>query len=118
MKKAILIDVTNQSVTETTIDHYTEIYDRIGNGCSCFCVPIQFDNGDALYSDDEGLLHEEMTGCFIMDDWDYPLVGNAVILGSDDEGESVSCQSITEDIRSRVKFYTKEVAEAWRNKVL
>jgi len=118
MKKAILIDVVAKTVTETEIGEYTDIYSKIGNGCSCFCCPVDFDNGDTLYSDDEGLLHDEVFGCFVFDGWDYPLVGNAIILGTDEKGESVDCKSTVNEITSRITFYNQTFAEAWKEKAL
>lgn len=118
MKKAILIDVVAKTVTKTEIGEYTDIYTKIGNGCNCFCCPVDFENGDSLYSDDEGLLHEEIHGAYIFDDWDYPLVGNAIILGTDEEGESVDCKSTINEIRSRITFYDQSFAEAWKEKAL
>lgn len=114
-KKAILIDVVNQSVTEAVVDHYSDIYSLIGNGCYLFCVPVEFENRDSLFSDDEGLLHDEVHGCFMLKGWSTPLVGNAVILGSDEEGESVDCKTTIEEIQSQITFYPKRIAERWRD---
>jgi len=115
MKKAILIDVINQSVTETNITDYKDIYKLIGNGCTLFCIPVEFENRDCLFSDDEGLLHEEVHGCFMLKDFAVPLVGNAVILGTDDEGDSIDCKTTIEEIKAQIKFYPKEIAEKWRD---
>lgn len=112
MNKALIIDVKNQLVREATTNDYKDIYDLIGNGCTTFACPIEFDNGDALYVDDEGLYHDNQ-GCFIMEGWSYPIVGNAVILGCDEEGESVDCKSTIEEISSKLKFYSKDVADRW-----
>jgi hypothetical protein len=117
MKKAILINVEAQTVTETTIGHYSEIYKAIGKGCSTFECPVQLENDDTVYVDECGLYHDPK-GCFILNGWNYPLVGNAIILGSDDEGESVDCQSTVEEVKARVKFYGEAVAKAWAEKVL
>ncbi len=117
MKKAILIDVQAQTITETQIGHYSDIYAKIGNGCHTFACPVEFDNGDSLYIDDEGL-YNDPKGCFIMKGWSMPVVGNAIILGSDEEGESVDCQSTIEEIASQLKFYSEEVAKAWAEKAL
>ena len=114
-KKCILVDVVNQTVSESTIGDYEDIYRLIGNGCELFCIPIEFENGDSLFSDDEGLLHEEVHGCFMLNGWTIPLVGNAVILGSDEEGDSVDCLTTVEEIQSQIKFYSKEIAEQWRS---
>ena len=117
MKKAILIDVQAQTITETQIGHYSDIYAKIGSGCHTFACPVEFDNGDSLYIDDEGLYHDPK-GCFVMKGWAVPVVGNAIILGSDEEGESVDCQSTIEAIQSQVKFFNEGVAKAWAEKAL
>ena len=119
MKKAIKIDVIKKDVYEIELsDDYKAIYGAIGNDCRCFCVPIEFENGDALYSDEEGLLHEKMEGCFMMENWISPLVGNAIILGTDDEGDSIDAKSTIEEIKSKIYFYDDKVAENWKQKAL
>jgi hypothetical protein len=112
--KAILIDVVNQQVVETEISNYKEIYTKIGNGCTLFTVPVTFENEDALYVDDEGLLHPEIQGGFIMKDWVRPMVGNGVILGTDDEGESVDCKTTVDEIKAQIQFLSKDLAEGWK----
>lgn len=118
MKKVIKIDVQKKSVYHVEINRYSDIYEEIGNGCQLFCVPVTFANNDGLYSDDEGLLHEEMIGCFIFDDWDYPLVGNALIVGTDDGGNSQSCSTSIDDILKKITFYDASVAERWKEAIL
>lgn len=115
--KAILIDVVNQTITETTISNYKEIYQKIGNECSLFTCPIEFENSDVIYVDDEGLL-KEVHGGFMMNGWNYPLIGNAIILGTDEEGESVDYASNIEEIKRKIIFCTKEYANAWKEKAL
>ena len=112
--KALKIDVVNKTVSTIDIKDYKEIYAAIGNGCELFCCPIEFDNGDTLYSDDEGLLHENVEGCFALNDWNYPLVGNAIILGSDDEGESADAKTKAEDILNQIIWGNSEAAETYR----
>lgn len=115
MKKAIKIDVEKQSVYEIEIgDDFREIYPHIGNGCSLFTVPVQFENGDSLYADDEGLLHQEMIGGFIMENWRCPIVGNAIILGTDDEGDSIDYKSNIPDIEKRIDWLSKSQAELYK----
>jgi hypothetical protein len=117
MKKALLIDVVAQSITEVQVGNYTDIYKHIGNGCECFCVPVNFENGDSIYVDDEGLL-KEVKGGFYMMDWYYPLCGNAIILGTDEEGESVDYKSDLEQIRKEIIFISDEYAKAWQENAL
>jgi hypothetical protein len=118
MKKALKIDVVNQTVTSIMIDDIKDIYKEIGNGCDLFCCPVDFENGDTLYADDESLLRENVECCFLMDNWSYAIVGNAIILGTDEEGESVDCKSSPIDIHSQIIWGNKEVAEEYRRVAL
>lgn len=118
MKKALKIDVVNQTVTSIMIDDIKDIYEEIGNGCNLFCCPVEFENGDTLYNDDESLLRENVEGCFLMDNWSYAIVGNAIILGTDEEGESVDCKSYPMDIYKEIIWGDKKVAEEYRNVAL
>jgi len=118
MSKAILIDVVNKNISYTTINDYKEIYNAIGHGCNTFDCPYQFDNGDTLYVDDEGLLHDDVHGCFMLQGWNIPCVGNAIILGTNDEGESIDCKCTIEEIQNQIKFFSKDVALAWRDAAL
>lgn len=118
MKKALKIDVVNQTVTNITINDLDDIYKQIGNGCELFCCPVSFENGDTLYADDESLLRENVEGCFLMDNWSYAIVGNAIILGTDDEGESIDCKSSPMDIYKELIWGNKEVAEEYRKVAL
>ena len=113
--KALKIDVINQTITEVEIKHTNEIYGLIGNGCNLFCAPVDFDNGDTLFSDDEALLHEKVEGCFGMENWMYPLVGNAIVLGSDEDGHICDCKSKPEDLLGKLIWGNKETAEMYRD---
>jgi hypothetical protein len=64
-----------------------------------------------LYTDDEGLLHDTMQGCFWFPDWDYPLVGNAVIWGTDEDGESIDAKTRIEDLIEIIKWGDADAAE-------
>lgn len=118
MKKALKIDVVNQTVTSIMIDDINEIYTQIGNGCNLFCCPVEFENGDTLFADDESLLRENVEGCFLMDNWSYAIVGNAIILGTDEEGDSVDCKSSPKDVYKEIIWGDKKVAEEYRKVAL
>ena len=106
MKKdtiCILVNSANQTIQYVTIDTYKDIYKHIANQCTCFAVPVEFDNGDALYCDDEGLFHP-YEGGIIMEGWDTPLVGNILIIGSDEEGESIDCKTDIFTLQRKITF--------------
>jgi len=118
--KALFIDVFNRSVTEIELPkHYLSISKQIGNGCELFCCPISFENDDSLYADDESLLRlDDCVGGFKFNDWSYPLVGNAVILGTDEEGDSCDVKTKVEEITSRIEWIGKDECIRYANEVL
>ena len=98
--RAILINPEKKEVTEIQIgSDYKEIYKAIS--CDTFSCPITYDNNDSLYCDDEGLFKPQKGGV-IMEDWVYPILGKMLVLGTDENGESV-------DAKSDIKFFTDRI---------
>ena len=112
--RAILIDPTAKTVTEIQIGtDYKEIYKAID--CSCFACPIEYDNGDTLYCDDEGLFKEQKGGV-IMSGWNYPILGKMIVIGCDVEtGESKDAESTVEFFTSQIKWLTESQAREYQN---
>lgn len=108
--KAILIDVKNQTVRE--VDHAGGIHDIYRKlECDTFTVPVQLDNGDALYIDDESLLKpaESVPGAFLFEPYPFqPLFGHGLIIGTNMEGESQDAKSKPGEIRRMVTFLKAE----------
>lgn len=120
--KAIKINVETKKLeyVELTND-YTDIYNHIGNGCSHFECPISFENEDTIFTDGEICLREnDIKGGFMMKNWDYPLLNNGIIIGCNDEGESVDCVSKIEDLIGDLEifFISVVVAKSWASTVL
>ena len=98
--RAIIINPEKKEVTEIQIgSDYKEIYKAIS--CDTFSCPITYDNNDSLYCDDEGLFKPQKGGV-IMEDWYYPILGKMLVLGTDENGESV-------DAKSDIKFFTDRI---------
>lgn len=100
-KKVILIDAVNREVKFVEYDNYKEMYDLLN--CQCFTVATEFENRDAIYVDDEGLL------CNPQHFFEYkgahqPFAGNGLIVGTDDDGESVDAKTDIEEVRKNVRF--------------
>ena len=104
--KAILINPKLQTINEINYSgDYKDIYKL--TECSTFTCVYPFNlNEDTIYLDDEGLL-KDTNYCFRFrcDNGHNPiLAGNALILGTDEEGESQDVESSIEMIQERVVF--------------
>jgi hypothetical protein len=117
--KVIVIDSAKREVYEAEISgtNHRDIYPLLGEGVSTFACPVQFNESDTLFVDDEGL-YNEFEGGYIMSDWAYPICGNGVIIGSNDEGENAPVRMSVDEVRKMVNWVGKENCEAWRDHVL
>lgn len=120
MKKAIKIDVEQKKIYYIEIGDYQTIYPAIGNGCNTFTIPIDYPNGDALYCDDEGCMQSEIKGGFTMQDFreGVMIVNNAIILGTDSEGESVDALSDIDEIAEGIIFVDENMARDYAHRTL
>lgn len=119
MKKALKINVEKQTIESVEINDYKDIYAKIGNGCQLFEIPLEFENGDGLYCDEESLLRgQDIKGGFMMPDWRIPIVGNAIILGCDEEGDSISCKSTISEFEGKVKFFDAKTCQEYAKRAL
>lgn len=108
--KAIKIDVIKQHVEEIDIeDSLNSMYAELD--CNTFTAPYSFANNDVLYVDDEGLLKdwENVKGAFFLKEWNVqPLFGHGLIIGTNEEGESVDVSTNIEKIRNQIVFFKKD----------
>jgi hypothetical protein len=120
MKKALKINVEAKTITEILIDDsISSIVKEIGNNCNYFCCPYEFANADTIYADDESLLRRDdiRGGFMITDTWVYPIVGNAIILGTDEEGDSIDCKTKITDLENII-FVGEKECKLWSDKVM
>jgi hypothetical protein len=106
--KALKINVEKKSIEELEITDWRDISPAIGNGCTTFYNLLDFDNGDNLLGDDQ-FNFKEVHGAFIMEGWEYPIVGNAIILGTK-EGDSCDVMFTKAELDKNVYFLNKEDA--------
>ena len=118
--KAIKINVEEKKLEYVELtDDYKDIYKNIGNGCSTFEVPVRLENDDSIFTDEEICLRQDdIKGGFIMENWRYPLLNNGIILGIDDEGDSVDCLSKIEDLEKKIIFVPVDACKKWANIVI
>lgn len=99
--KALLLDVSKNTIKEVTIKDYTDISRLIG--CNYFTTVQVNDAGDTLYVDDEGLVNGTSAG-FTFDGYDGPLMGNALLLGTNlRSGDSKDVTMSVSEFAMRVK---------------
>lgn len=111
--RAILINPEERTIRHVSYDgDYKSIYRLIR--CTTFEAVYPFDNGDTLWIDEEGLLKESNFAFNIRADnpkFNQTIMGMALVLGTDAEGESVECLSSLDDIKSRINFQGKVAIE-------
>jgi hypothetical protein len=100
---AYLIDPFARTITEVEYSgDYKQIYDLID--CECYdCCRINKE-GDAIFVDDEGLLHDRPQAFFLHADYPNPLAGKGLVLGCDRQGESVAPHTTLEELKRKVSF--------------
>lgn len=105
--KAILIDSKNKKVSYVEIDKEKGLDDYYKHlKCECFTGAISFDNNDMLMVDDEGLMNLRHDTMFFTIEGGYqPFAGNGLIVGGDDDGDSVDVKLTLSDLKGKIKFY-------------
>ena len=111
--KSILINPMQESIRHISYDGDPKSIYRILQ-CTTYEAVYPFENGDTLWIDEEGLLNESNFAFDILGSnelWHRTYLGSAMILGVDDEGESIECKSKLADIKSIIKFRGKVAIE-------
>tara|TARA_B110001454_G_C12353302_1_gene281147 strand:+ start:91 stop:450 length:360 start_codon:yes stop_codon:yes gene_type:complete len=104
--KSILIDVIKQEIKEVEHDDtLSSIYKHVN--CGTFDV-VNIDGVNSIYIDDEGLFVEDQLYFKYTGTTDsVSLAGNGLILGVDDEGETISPTLMLEEVEQAVTFLPK-----------
>lgn len=115
--KAFKIDPKNKTIEKIVINRWQDIYPQISEECYTFCCPIQFENDDTIYADDEGLFHI-IEGGIIMKDWTHPIVGNTILIGEDSEGDMEDVKTSLEELQSKIIWVSKELCLKHKESIL
>lgn len=100
--RAILIDPFKQSITDVEYSgDYHDIYKLIG--CETFTIAPITHRGDAIFVDDEGLFKPDQA-FFKHDGYPQPLAGKGLILGCDEDGETVEPTVTLEEMKAATQF--------------
>ena len=106
--KALLIDSKARTITAVEQNNLKDIYRLLH--CDMVEAPVNFANGDTMYCDEEAWLKvsgekdEDLNG-FMIPGWSYSILGNALIVGTGEEGEDLPCKSDPADFNNII----------WRN---
>ena len=97
--KAILINPYNNTILEVEHDgNLKSIYKLLD--CSMIEAPVHYDNNDTMYCNENAWLEVEVDSIlagFMFPDYSYAILGKALIVGTDDEGNDVECKSNISD---------------------
>jgi hypothetical protein len=105
--KAILIDPHSRTVAQVDFHgDYKQIYTLID--ADLFTV-LELGEGETLFLDDEGLFREGQE-FFAIGNYPHPLAGKALILGTNDEGESVATKLHADKVRAAVRWLSPQDA--------
>lgn len=102
--KAILINAKTRDIKEVSVGDYKEMYVHLE--CSMFQVGTELPNQDSIFVDEEGLINGTEY-FFTYKDAHQPFAGNGLVMGCNDDGESVDCKIELNEVKSNVKFYDK-----------
>lgn len=113
MIKGIFIDAQTKSVSSIVLKK-DSVYEALKKWVgSPFTVGTILENEDTVFVDDEGLINGTRY-FFELEGAHQPFAGNALIFGSDTEGDSISVKSKLDAIRRRVTFLSAlEVARRY-----
>lgn len=102
--KVILIDPLEKTITKLSIESTLDAYYKL---IDCEMIesvrPLSLQGGNSLYCDEEALLKDEEQPTFSIQGWGV-IMGKAIVLRHNNEGETVSTTYTVKDIESLVSF--------------
>lgn len=102
--QAIKVDVFNQKIELIEIQSsWPSIYHELECNLIQAIYP-KLSGHDFMYIDEEGLFVDEPKGAFSIKGFYGIFLGNGLILGSDLEGNSLSCKSTVDEIKGMIRF--------------
>lgn len=107
--KAILIDSYNKTVRELDLDDNIKMLFQWYEHIQCHTVTVGCDlnDHDSIIVDDEGLL-KPCDHFFYYEGAHQPFAGNGLVVGVDEEGDTVGCNITLEEVEAKVRFLSRE----------
>jgi hypothetical protein len=120
--RSIIIDPTTRTVVDAPFqaeDSYRHIKAAM-NGAMITHAGTRNsgDLTDTLFVDDEGLLKPELVDYFCLPlFYPTPLAGRGVVVGIDEEGETVGCFTTAEEVKAAIRWLKKSEIDGgtWRH---
>jgi len=105
--KSFLIDPEHNAITEFEYDGSMQgIYETID---ATMFDAVRINDVDVVYVDDEGLYNSNFYWAY--GEYPHPIAGKGMVLGTDNQGESISPVRITmEDLELNVRFISRATA--------
>jgi len=103
--KAILINSIERTVTELTLDGRANMLQQWYKAMNVELVQVghYINEHDSVLVDEEGLL-KQPEHFFEYDGAHQPFAGNGLVVGVDEEGETVGCDISLEEVTAKVTF--------------
>jgi len=97
--KAILINSKARIVHNVEIDGLEDMRQLLE--CRTVAAPIELDNGDTVWIDDEGMYNPR--DFFELEGYE-PIAGNALIIGTTELGDNADCKTSVTEIDHGILF--------------
>ena len=103
--KAILIDVKKRDIREVEVSGLQDWYKEIG--CELVTTALNLNESDSIMVDDEGLFFiDNDSSFFSVKGGHQPFIGNGLVVGCEDNGESTEPCVTVDDLKKIIKFHS------------
>lgn len=110
--RAIKISCTTRTISIVEIHSYRNICNELNHSCEYFGCPMVFETNDVMYADYYAGL-SEFSGGFLLDGWSHPVLGDAIIVGTDEYGNLSDVVITKNEIDNQISFISKDLAKKW-----
>ena len=110
--RVILIDAKNRQLREDFIDDEKTLdglQEAVGGNIE---VAVQFDDGDCVYVNEEGLFHSN-DHWFFVEGAHQPFAGNGVVSCINEAGDTIDARISIDELLPKIQWMTRKEAVAW-----
>jgi hypothetical protein len=106
--KAILIDSVNKTVTELNLDPQKNMLTQWYKALDVNMVEVAhyITDHDSILVDEEGLF-KPCDHFFVYEGAHQPFAGKGLVVGVNEDGETVACDITVKEVESKVKFMSR-----------